>query len=145
MSGGRGLGETREDGKRREAKRNCVRIWVPGIVGYLAAAVFTGMLADDTAILAQNDALGIGVDLDRTTDRARAHRVFVVVESNQARLRYRGLLRMEPVEATAIGDQVGPLLLEHLPDGLLGALGMGMSLGVGDAPVHQPAIQLVVA
>ena len=117
---------------------------MPGIVGYLATTVFTRMLADNTAILAQDDALGVGVDLDRATDRARVHRVFVIVEPHQARLRHGGLLRMEPVEATAIGNQLGPLLLEHLPDGLLGALGMGMSLGVGDAPVHQPAIQLVV-
>ena len=41
---------------------------------------------------------------------------------------------MEPIEATAIGNQLGPLLLEDFPHGLLGALGMGMSLGVGDAP-----------
>ena len=77
---------------------------MPGIVGYLATTVFTRMLADNTAILAQDDALGIGVDLDRTANRARVHRVFVVVEPNQARLRYRGLLGMEPVEATAIGN-----------------------------------------
>src|SRR5271156_2034619 len=117
---------------------------MPGIVGRLAATVFAGMLADDTAILAQDHALGIGVDLDRTADRAGAHRVFVVVEPHQARLRYRRLLRMEPVEAAAIGNQLGPLLLEHLPDGLLGALGVRMSLGVSDAPVHQPGVQLVV-
>ncbi len=117
---------------------------MPGIVGYLAATVFAGMLADDTAILAQNDALGVGVDLDRTADCASAHRVFVVVEPHQACLRYRGLLGMESVEATTIGNQLGPLLLEHFPYRSLGEFGMRMGFGVGDASVHQPSIEFVI-
>ena len=92
---------------------------MPGIVGYLATTVFTRMLADNTAILAQDDALGIGVDLDRATDRARVHRVFVIVEPHQARLRHRGLLRMEPVEAAGIRHKAGTFRLEYLPDRLL--------------------------
>src|ERR1700735_5607360 len=52
---------------------------------------------------------------------------------------------MEPVEAAAIGNELGPLLLEHLPDRLAGPLGMGMRLGPGDAFVHEPGVQLVVA
>ena len=101
---------------------------VPGIVDCLAATVVAGMLCDDTPILADDDAIGVGMDLDWTTDCAGAHRVFIVVEPHQARLRHRGLLRMEPVEATAIGDELGPLILKRLPYGLLGAFGCGWAL-----------------
>ena len=52
---------------------------------------------------------------------------------------------MEPVEAAAIGNELRPLLLEHLPDRLVGPLGMGMRLGPGDAFVHEPGVQFVVA
>src|SRR6185437_2719910 len=52
---------------------------------------------------------------------------------------------MEPVEAAAIGNELGPLLLEHLPDRLVGPLGMAVRLGPGDAFVHEPGVQLVVA
>jgi len=117
---------------------------MPRIVGYLAATVFAGMLGDDAAILPEDDAFGVGVDLDRTANRAGAHRVFVVVEPHQARLRHGGWLRVESIEATAIGNELGPLLLENLPDGLLGAFGMRMSLGVNDASVHEPSVQLIV-
>jgi hypothetical protein len=51
---------------------------------------------------------------------------------------------MEPVEAAAIGNELGPLLLEHLPDRLVGPLGMAVRLGPGDAFVHEPGVQLVV-
>src|SRR6185437_14223417 len=52
---------------------------------------------------------------------------------------------MEPVEAAAIGNELGSLLLEHLPDRLVGPLGMAVRLGPGDAFVHEPGVQLVVA
>jgi hypothetical protein len=52
---------------------------------------------------------------------------------------------MEPVEAAAIGNELRPLLLEHLPDRLVGPLGMAVRLGPGDAFVHEPGVQLVVA
>jgi hypothetical protein len=51
---------------------------------------------------------------------------------------------METIEAAAIGNELGPLLLlEDLPESLLRAFGMGMRLGVGDALVHEPGVQLV--
>jgi hypothetical protein len=56
------------------------------------------MLADDCALLADDDAIGIGLDLDRPTDRTRGDRVLVVVEAHQAGLRDRGSRRVEPVE-----------------------------------------------
>ena len=52
---------------------------------------------------------------------------------------------MEAVEATGIGDQGCPLGLEGLPHGPVGLLGMRVSLGVGDHPVEQQGVQLVVA
>jgi hypothetical protein len=51
-----------------------------------AAAKRAGMLADDGPILADHDAIRIGLDLDRVADRARSHRIFVVVEAHQASL-----------------------------------------------------------
>ena len=52
---------------------------------------------------------------------------------------------MEAVEAAGIGHQAGPLRLEHLPDRLVAQLGMAMRLGIGDALVEQPGVQLLVA
>jgi hypothetical protein len=45
------------------------------------------MLADNPAVLADHDAIGICVYLDRTPDRAGGHGVLVVVEAHQAGLR----------------------------------------------------------
>ncbi len=103
------------------------------------------MLADDPAVLADHDAVGIGVDLDRPPDRAGGHRVFVVVEAHQAGLGDRRRHRVESIEAAGIGNELRPLRLEHLPDRLLGQLRMAVRLGVGDAFIEQPGVQLVEA
>ncbi len=52
---------------------------------------------------------------------------------------------MESVEAAAIGNELRPLVLEHLPDCSLALFGMGVRLGPDDAFVDEPAIRLVVA
>src|SRR5208282_6184653 len=52
---------------------------------------------------------------------------------------------MESVEAAAIGNELGTLFLEDLPDRSVGPFSMGMRLGPGDAFVHQPGVQLVIA
>ena len=52
---------------------------------------------------------------------------------------------MESVEAAAIGNELGTLFLEDLPDRPVGPFRMGMRLGPGDAFVHQPSVQLVIA
>jgi len=44
------------------------------------------MLADDPSVLADDDAIGVGVNLDWPANGARRHRVFVVVEADQAGL-----------------------------------------------------------
>ena len=53
---------------------------------------------------------------------------------------------MEPVEAAAIAESsLGRSSSKTSQIVLIGLLGMGMRLGVGDALVHQPGVQLVVA
>jgi hypothetical protein len=52
---------------------------------------------------------------------------------------------MEPVEAPGIGHEAWPLRLEHLPDAALAELGMAVRLGIGDAPIEQQGVQLLVA
>src|SRR5438094_867962 len=102
------------------------------------------MLGDDPPILADHDAVGIGLYFDRPADRVGGHRVLVVVEAHQAGLRHRGRHRVEAVEPPGIGDQFRAFRLEHLPDRLAGHLGMAMRLGVGDALVEQPGVELLV-
>ena len=52
---------------------------MPGIVDRLAAAEAARMLADDRAVLANDDAIGIGRELDRPAHSARGDRIFIVV------------------------------------------------------------------
>src|SRR5579863_2006753 len=98
------------------------------------------MLGNDASVLADHNAVGIGMNLDRTSDGAGRDRVFVVVEAHQAGLRDRCRYRMESVEPAGIGNELGPLSFEHLPDRLLGQLWMAMGLGVGDTFVQQPGV-----
>ena len=94
--------------------------------------------------MTDHDAVGIGMDLDRAPDRAGGHRVLVVVETHQAGLGHRRRHSVESVEPAGIGDELRPFRLKHLPDRLLGQLGMAVHLGVGDALIEQPGVQLVV-
>ena len=117
---------------------------MPGIVSDPAAPEPARMLGDDPTILADDDAIRIGLDLDRTADRARVDRVAVVVEADETGLGHRRRQRMESVEAPAIGDQLRPLLLERLPDRLPRLLGMGVRLGPAQAFVDQPGVEVVI-
>jgi hypothetical protein len=117
---------------------------MPGVIDRVAAAERAGMLADDPPVLADDDAVGIGMNLNRPSDRAGRHRVLVVVEANQAGLRDRCRHRVETVEPAGIGDELRPLRLEHLSDRLLGQLRMAMRFGVGDAFIEQPGVHLVI-
>src|SRR5882757_5688029 len=60
------------------------------------------MLGDDPTVLTDHDAVGIGVNIDRPSDRARRHRLFVVVEAHQAGLRGRRWHGVESVEPADI-------------------------------------------
>lgn len=46
---------------------------MPRVVDHLVAAEAAGMFADDHAVLPDDDAVGIGMDLDRPADGARQH------------------------------------------------------------------------
>src|SRR5208283_1381261 len=103
------------------------------------------MLADDNTVLADDDALGISLDLDRPTDGPRSDRILVAVEAQQAGLRDRGLRRAEPVEPAADTHKLRTLRLEHLPDRSIGQLRVPVRLGMRDTLVEQPCVQLRIA
>src|SRR5204862_3718082 len=92
---------------------------MPRIVERLAAAETALMLADDDTFLTDDNPLGIGVDLNRAADRQRRDRVLVIVEANQASLRYRGWHGMEAVKLATVLHQHQPLFREHLPHRLV--------------------------
>src|SRR5271155_2357952 len=102
------------------------------------------MLSDNTPVLADYDAIRIGVNFDGTTDSAGSYRVLVVVEAYQAGLRDRCRHRVESIEPTGIRNELRSLRLEHLPDRLLSHLRMVVHLGIGDAFIEQPCVHLVV-
>ncbi len=56
------------------------------------------MLSNDAPVLADYKAVGIGMQLDRTPNRARSHRVFVVIEAHQTSLRDRYRHYVESIE-----------------------------------------------
>src|SRR3954469_23567153 len=102
------------------------------------------MFGDNPSVLADHDAIGVGVDFDWTPDCPGRYRVLVVVEAHQAGLRYRRLYRVEAIESACIGNELRPLRLKHIPDSLVSQLRMAMHLGVGDAFVEQPGVHLIV-
>ena len=103
------------------------------------------MLANGAAILADENAIGIGMDLHRSAHSTGRHRVLVVIKAHQAGLGDRSRHGMEAVKASGVGNQVRSLALEDLPHCLLRQLRMAMDLGVGDALVQQPGVHLRVA
>jgi hypothetical protein len=103
------------------------------------------MLGDTPAVLSDHDPVGVGVNLDWASDRAGAHRVFVVVETNEAGLRHRGRQGVETVEPAAIGNEPRPLFLEDLPDRSIRPFGMGMGLRKDQTSVEQPSVELIIA
>ena len=65
------------------------------------------MLGNDAPVLADYNAVGIGMHLDRMPNRARSHRVFVVVEAHQAGLRDRCRHCVKSIEPAGIGTSFG--------------------------------------
>src|ERR1700730_17459074 len=118
---------------------------MPGVVDRLATAETAAMLADDRAVLADYDAVSIGLDLDWPPNRAGRDRGFVIVNALHAGLRHRCLDRVEAIEWSADRHEMRSLRLEDLPDRAIGQLGVLVRLGVGDAAVEQQPVQLVVA
>ena len=52
--------------------------------------------------------------------------------------------RVESIEAPAMGNELRPLFLEHVPDRLVRPLGMRMRLGVRNAFVEKPGVEFVI-
>src|SRR5215470_19309537 len=98
------------------------------------------MFANDPPVLADDNAVGIGVNFNWPTDRARRDRVFVVVEAHQAGLRDRRRHRVEAIELAGIGNELRPFRLKYFPDRLVGELWVTVRFGVSDALVEQPSI-----
>jgi hypothetical protein len=103
------------------------------------------MPADQPAVLAQVDPVGVGVDLDRPPHRAGRDRVLVVVEADEAGLGDGRHHLVEAVEGPAIGHEARTLGLEDLPDRPAGDLGVRLAPGPGDGPLHQPVVELLEA
>src|SRR5262249_24771450 len=117
---------------------------VPGIIRNLVAPEPPRVLANDNAVLLNHNAIGIGVHVDRPANRLRGHRVLVVVEAYEARLRHRDTRRMEAVEWPPIARQVRALGLENLKDRLVLLLGMKLRLGVGDALLEKIGVEILI-
>ena len=62
------------------------------------------MFSDYPAVLADDDAIGIGLNLDRPADRVSGHRVLVVVEAHQTGLGDRSRHATESVKPPGIGN-----------------------------------------
>ena len=112
------------------------------IVDGLAAPEGTCVLTDDPAVLPAFEPIGIGPDLDRPPHGAGIDRVAVVVEPDEAGLGHRRRHGVEPVEGADIGHEARALVLEHLPDRLVAQLWMFVRLGIGQAAILQPGVQL---
>ena len=118
---------------------------MPGIVGRLAASELARVLGDGPPVMTDDDAVGIGPQLDRAPGGAGVDGIMVVVETDEAELRHRSRRAMKPIEAPAILDQLGALLFEDLPDRSFALLRMGMGLRPGQAFVDEPGVEIVIA
>ena len=114
---------------------------MPRIVGDLAAPEAAGMLGNGLAVLADDDPIGIGPHVHRPADGAGRDAVLVVVEAHQTGLRDRHLAAWKPSKGPRYAIRKGRLL-EHLPHRLARDRRMRMLLGVLDAPIHEPLVDL---
>lgn len=112
------------------------------VVDRLVTAKGTIMAGDNLTILPAFQPVGIGAYLDRTADRTGIDRVAVLVEAHEAGLGDGSRDGMEAVERADIGHQARALLCKHLPDRLVRNVGVPVRLGIGNAPVLEPGIQL---
>ncbi len=100
------------------------------------------MAADDLPVLPAFQAIGIGADLDRSTNGPGIYRVLVLVEPYEAGFGNRCRDCMKAVEGADIWDQTRLLFFEHLPDRLAWNVGVFVCLRIHQAPICQPGIQL---
>ena len=115
-----------------------------GIIDRFASPEGALVLTNDLPILPTFQPIRIGADLHGTTNCAGIDGVTVVVKTHEAGLGNRGRNRVESIKGADIWDQAGALFLEHLPDGLVAHLRVFVCLGIGDAAVFKPCIELGV-
>lgn len=118
------------------------RYIVPGIKNRDAAAKDTIMFTNNGTILPNDDPLGIGLDLHWSADSTGKDRVFVVVKTNQTRLRYRGWDTMKAVEPAGIGHKAAAFRFQCLPDRLFRHFRVRMDFGIGYAFIHKPGVEV---
>lgn len=141
------------------ARRN--RDAMERVVDRLAAAERPTMTGHDLTVLPACRPVGIGADLDGTTDRAGVDRVAVRQGKGPLDL-FLILLTVEPqeagpgggrgdgkqaVERADMGHQAPALLLEHLPDRLVRNVGVPVRLGMGGTAIlgHSPLVRETLA
>lgn len=115
-----------------------------GIIDRFAATECAFVSPNDLPILPAFQSICVGTDLNRTTNRASIDRVTVVIEPDQTGLGHRCRDRVESIKRADIWDQAGALFLEHLPDGFVTHLWMFVCLGIGDAAIFKPCVQLSI-
>ena len=115
---------------------------VEWVVDCLGAAEGAIMPTHDLAVLPAFQSVGIGADLDGPPDRTGVDRVAVLVEAHEAGLGDGRRDGMKAVERTDIGHKARTLFLEHLPDRLVRNVGVPVHLGMSDASVLEPGVEL---
>lgn len=115
-----------------------------GIVDGVVAPEDPIMASDDLSVLPAFQPVCVSPDLDRPPDRPGIHRVAVLVEAHETGFGHRRRHCVEAIERADVRDQARPLGLEHLPDRLVGDVGMLVRFGVGDAPILEPGVQFGV-
>ena len=115
---------------------------MPGIVDDLVAPEVARMVGDDLVAQQHDDALGMGAHQYHPAGSARIDAVAIVIGHDQAGRAGPDRLLDEAVERPAQLHQARPFLLEHLPDRPVLELRVLSPLGVGDALIFQPRVQL---
>ena len=115
---------------------------MPGIVDDLVAPEVARMIGDHLVAQQHDDAFGMGAHQHHPAGGARIDAVAIMIGHDQAGGAGPHRLLDEPVERTAQLHQAGAFFLEHVPDRPILELRMFGALGVGDALIFQPRIQL---
>ena len=115
---------------------------VPGIVDDLIPAEVARMVCHHFVAKKNHDACGVRPHQHHPTSRPRVDAVAIMVGHDQAGRRGPDGLFDKSVEWPAQFHQARPLFLENLPDRPVLELRMLVALGVSDALICQPSIQL---
>jgi hypothetical protein len=115
---------------------------MPGIVDDLVAPEVARVVGDNLIAQQHDDAFGMGAHQHHPAGGTRIDAVAIMIGHDQASGAGPDGFLDEPVEGTAQLHQACAFFLEHLPDGPILELRVLGSLGVGDALIFQPRVQL---